>query len=228
MYQQVVQYCGDVTRHASIKSGSGLSLSSALPGDLARPELEKFIKKGFAKAYGADIHHFMPTLLAIKGQHYQAALGLRSGRESLFVQQYLDDNVMDCLAAKGIATQPEQIAEIGNLFALSRRYAMPLFMASTLGLFLNHYSHLLFCGTNHLIALLQREGVKLTYLADADPSRLAPSNDDWGSYYETEPKIMVLDLKDAMTPMLERDLLPGLFASFCADIQTLTTNLRSL
>lgn len=228
MYQQVMQYCGDVARHASVKNGCGLTLSSATTDSPARAELEGFIKKGFAKAYDADIHHFMPTLLAIKGQHYQAALGLRSGRESLFVQQYLSDNVMDCLAARGITTQSERIAEIGNLFALSRRYAMPLFMATTLGLFLNHYSHLLFCGTNHLIALLQREGVKLTYLADADPACLTPSDDNWGSYYQTQPKVMALDLKDAMTPMLERDLLPGLFASFCADIQTLTTNLRSL
>ncbi|GAA0368730.1 thermostable hemolysin [Bowmanella denitrificans] len=228
MYQQVLQYCGDIARHASVNPGQGLSLSCARPSSPSRGQLEAFIHQGFAKAYGADIHHFMPMLLAIKGQQYQAALGLRSGRSPLFIQQYLSSDLLDCLAQKGIYTQPERVAEVGNLYGLSRRYTLPLFMAMAVGLYLNHYTHLLFCGTHHLIALLAKEGVKLTYLTDAYSARLAPSNDDWGSYYQTQPQVMALDLNDAMLPMLERDLLPGLFASFCADIQLLSNELRAL
>jgi hypothetical protein len=62
-------------------------------GDNNRNEIEAFIQQGFLKAYDAKVSITTPHLLALSNGNYKAAIGIRSGHENLFIEQYLSEKI---------------------------------------------------------------------------------------------------------------------------------------
>jgi hypothetical protein len=48
-----------------------------------------------------------------------------------------------------------------------------------------------FTATRTVRSIMRHLGVTLTELAPADKSRIAMTKDDWGSYYSTDPRVML-------------------------------------
>lgn len=169
--------------------------------DSRRASLQDFISQGFFAAYGAQVQTFMPDLLAVSAQgQWQAVLGIRSGQnQSLFVEQYLDADICTVLQAAGVYTGRDEVVEIGNLFSANRQYTLLLFVVLAYALHQLGYRQLVCCATEQVQALLSRHGLELTYLADGDASRLGEAASNWGSYYQSHPKVCALDLTAAMT-----------------------------
>lgn len=178
----------------------------------ARTEVEEFIQQGFKKAYAANIEITMPYLLAVNNGKLKAALGIRSASSPLFVEQYLSAPIElhPVLSKKNISR--EAIAEIGHLYSNAHKFTIPLFLLTTVSLFCLDFKYLVFSATERVLAIVKAAGVEATYLVDADPAKLIASGDDWGSYYQTNPKVVLIDLASVMAVIDSQPVYQQLFS----------------
>lgn len=195
-------------------------------GDKSRGAVEQFIKQGFAKAYGANIAVNAPWLLAIKEGKYKAALGIRSALSPLFVEQYLQGAIENYVSEQGCLVARAEIAEIGNLYSNAKRFTLPLFLVAAVSLFCNNYRYMVFSGTSHVLNLMNKIGVEHRYIADADPRKLAASNDDWGTYYDTQPKVVSVSLASVMRVIESNTFYLALFTQLSDRISKTTSRLK--
>jgi hypothetical protein len=165
---------------------------------IQRNEIEHFIKQGFLKNYQAKISVTMPHLLSLCNGKYKAALGIRRGKDNLFIEQYISG---------GIEQQPvfvennitrRDIVEIGHLFSNNQRFTIPLFMITAVSLFYMNYKYMVFSGTEKVINLMEKSGVHCTHLCDAHENKIESVADEWGSYYSTNPKVIAVSLLDVI------------------------------
>ncbi len=165
-----------------------------------RQHLEHFIGERFAEHYGARVRHFMPCLLGLYDaeQQLQAALGVRCGQQGpLFLERYLDVPVEQRIAELSGGSQPSrgQIAEVGNLASLAAGHARLMIVALTDQLATAGFRWVAFTGTLLLLNSFQRLGLNLLHLGPADGARMGDELGDWGSYYATNPQVMVGDVR---------------------------------
>ncbi len=178
--------------------------------DLQRASIEQFIASGFAKAYQADVHSFMPNLLGVsRAGEWQAVLGLRcaatsAAKTKLFIEQYLPAPVEQLLATHGIHAQRSQLIEIGHLYAINRQSLLQLFVLMAYALDQLNYRYLLCAATTQVRSILSRHGIELTELGEAKAEALGEEAGSWGSYYDTNPKVCVMDLA-AVTRLIHSD-----------------------
>ncbi|MFX5141988.1 thermostable hemolysin, partial [Acinetobacter baumannii] len=69
---------------------------------------------------------------------------------------------------------------------------------------------MVFSATGQVAAMVDKVGLPTRALALADPARLTGSVDDWGSYYESAPRVMVGDVQAAFAAL---SLQPALAAA---------------
>jgi Thermostable hemolysin len=178
--------------------------------DLQRASIEQFIASGFAKAYQADVHSFMPNLLGVsRAGDWQAVLGLRcaatsAAKTKLFIEQYLPAPVEQLLAAHGMHAERSQLIEIGHLYAINRQSLLQLFVLTAYALDQLNYRYLLCAATTQVRGILSRHGIELTELGEAKAEALGEDAASWGSYYDTNPKVCVMDLA-AVTRLIHSD-----------------------
>lgn len=175
------------------------ALSLVLPDDPSREELEQFIHQCFAATHNADVHHYLPELLALHDSHGQliAAAGMRpasSGR--LFLEYYLDEPVENAVSrVAGVTLSREGMVEVGNLASLSAGSARIMIIAVTWLLARRGLQWVVFTGASTLINSFQRLGLVPQVLAEADPARLDEPAGHWGSYYAQHPHVFVGDIR---------------------------------
>jgi hypothetical protein len=178
--------------------------------DTQRASIEQFIASGFAKAYQADVHSFMPNLLGVsRAGEWQAVLGLRSaatrGADThLFIEHYLPVPVEQLLATYGMRAERSELIEIGHLYAINRQSLLQLFVLSVYALHQLNYRYLVCAATTQVRAILSRHGIELTELGEAKAEALGDQAASWGSYYDTHPKVCVMDLA-AVTRLINSD-----------------------
>lgn len=223
-----MQLIVSATQHVPDSDREHFDIVSATELGPQRAMLETFIANGFATAFNAQIHHFLPLLVGIQTSGIRAALGIRSGQQTLFIEQYLSHDLALTLHQRGLEVSRHQIAEIGNLFSASSRYTLPLLLAVSTALYANKVEYAVFCATQPLIELLHGNGLTLTHLADADPARLKPSNDNWGSYYATHPQVMALKLGDVVRLMLQQSSLLQIYMKISAQMPAFNQQVRCL
>lgn len=178
--------------------------------DIQRASVEQFIASGFAKAYQADVHSFMPNLLGVsRSGEWQAVLGLRSAASAsahtdLFIEHYLPAPVEQLLATYGMQAERTELIEIGHLYAINRQSLLQLFVLTAYALDQLNYRYLLCAATTQVRAILSRHGIELTELGEAKAEALGKDAESWGSYYDTNPKVCVMDLA-AVTRLIHSD-----------------------
>ncbi|CAI3797698.1 thermostable hemolysin [Rheinheimera sp. MM224] len=174
--------------------------------DIQRASIEQFIASGFAKAYQADVHSFMPNLLGVsRAGDWQAVLGLRcAAHTGLFIEHYLPAPVEQLLATYGIQAERSQLIEIGHLYAINRQSLLQLFVLMAYALDQLNYRYLLCAATTQVRGILSRHGIELTELGEAKAEALGKDAASWGSYYDTNPKVCVMDLA-AVTHLIHSD-----------------------
>ncbi|WP_060497655.1 thermostable hemolysin [Pseudomonas sp. NBRC 111133] len=174
-------------------------LSLHLQDDQGRGELEHFIHQCFADVHQADIHHYLPELLALRDSHGRliAAAGMRpasSGR--LFLERYLDEPLESAISrAAGVSLGRECMVEVGNLASLSAGSARIMITAVTWLLATRGLRWVAFTGASTLINSFQRLGLVPTVVAQADPARLSEPAEHWGHYYDQHPHVFVGDIR---------------------------------
>lgn len=171
------------------------------PADPYRGALERYISAGYQRCYQATITQPMPLLLSLNlSDGPQAVLGLRpAGSGRLFLENYLDSAIESTIASA--AAQPilrESIVEIGNLVATGRTGSQQLFIVMTAALAEAGFHWMTFTATPQVVKLIGRLGFTPLDLGAAKPERLADAGANWGSYYQTAPRIQAGLLSEAM------------------------------
>jgi len=171
--------------------------------DPNRAELERFVQAAFATKHAAQIRHFMPTLLAMRNEKGSlcGVAGFRSAaRESLFLERYLDEPI-ECAIRTSTRhdVSRSQIVEVGNLAGVSCRAAMRLVLELPRLLIARGQRWIVFTATDRVRSLLAGYRAPLLELAAARANRVAAMRDDWGRYYETDPRVMLGYLPDGIS-----------------------------
>lgn len=185
--------------------GKGYRLEAVQAGAPGRGELEAYVQAAFHAKHGAVVRTFMPTLLAFRdrAELLRGVAGVRgAAEERLYLEQYLERPVEDALAtalaARGAkALQRTQIAEVGNLAGHNCRAAVRMVAHIPAYLMSHGYEWIVFTATGALQQILAGFGAPLVELARADGASVARASDDWGRYYETDPRVFAGRLADA-------------------------------
>ena len=166
-----------------------------------RAAVHDFIRDRFAAHYQADVRHFMPCLFGLEADDgsLHGAVGCRSAAvQPLFLEHYLDEPIEDLIAARvGTSVERADVVEVGNLAARGAGMSRLLIVALTRLLATEGVRWVGFTGTPALINSFRRLGIALHRLAPADPSRLGADRDEWGSYYDAGPQVMVAEVPGA-------------------------------
>lgn len=161
-----------------------------------RQGLEAFIQEGFQRKHGAAVRSFMPVLIGLRdrnGAVIGAAGYRRATHESLYLEQYLGEPIEDAITRRhpSMPAARAQVAEIGNFACRDCNTAMT--MVSVLAEFLLDQRHrwAVFTATRTVRRIMRHLGIGLSELGQADKSRVVVTDDDWGSYYATDPRVML-------------------------------------
>lgn len=196
MFQLDYQENGHHTGHLRMNESRWLSRLPARPTVVSiypafakdRQAVEDFIIGIYARAYGAQIGVHYPILMSVRDDtgHILAALGFRyADAEPLFLEQYLTAPVEEILGSPR-----HGIVEIGNL--ASEGGGASLFLFAALSTYLHHKGkdHAVITGTRYLDRRFHELGLQPQKLAPADPALLLQQDENWGSYYDTDPHVM--------------------------------------
>jgi hypothetical protein len=219
------------TKHTSNKKLLGkakfnFNIQVAVLGSEQRNEIDQFIKQGFSKSYQAKVSVTMPHLLALCNGTYKAALGIRSGEDDLFIEQYLSDSIEQQSVFVKNNINRKNIVEIGHLYSNNQRFTLPLFMITAVSLFYMNYKYMVFSGTEKVINLISKSGVHCTHLCDAQEIKIEKSSDEWGCYYATNPKVIAVSLLDVIALIGQHPMYQEMFQSLDKQIAQTCQQLR--
>lgn len=153
-----------------------------------RESVEDFITDIYAKSYSARIGVHYPVLMSVRNDAgcILAALGFRyAAQEPLFLEQYLSAPIEHILA-----TPRDDITEIGNLASAGGGASLFLFAALSAYLHSKNQKYAVITSTDFLEKRFRDMGLKPRRLADANPDLLLRKNEDWGTYYDTHPRVL--------------------------------------
>lgn len=182
-------------------------------GEQLREEQEAFIAATFARAYGARVVRFMPSLMGLRSEDGEllAALGLRhAAKEQLFLEHYLDAPVEEVLATalSGFGAEPtrEHLVEVGNLAARGAGGTRWLIIALSAYLQGAGQQWVVFTATPALRNSFRRLGLRLIHLGSAPRERLPLAEQaHWGTYYDGGPEVVAVNVPHTFG-VLERSL----------------------
>ena len=136
----------------------------------------------------------MPTLFALEGSECRVCgvAGIRgAGSEPLFLERYLPRPIELMLSDR--TREPvrrEQIVEVGNLASLSCRAAFHLVAMLPRLLTDRGYLWVAFTATDGVRHILAKFNAPTIDLSGATADKVAEAGDDWGRYYENDPRVM--------------------------------------
>jgi hypothetical protein len=185
---------GRVTSQSAQRNGRHLRLTGRT--DPGREALESFVRRGFRETHGATVRSFMPMLIGL----YDATgsvvgvAGYRSAElEPLYLEQYLSEPIERAIARQrpGLLVFRAEVAEIGNFVCRDGEAAQAM-VAVLAGLLRDHrHRWVAFTATRAVRGIMRRLGIRLAELGPADPCRIVATADDWGAYYNADPRVML-------------------------------------
>jgi hypothetical protein len=172
-----------------------------------RPEAEAFIRQDYARAYGADLRHFLPQLMSLRSRDnaLRAVLGFRPARGTLlFLEHYLNQPVERVLGERIVgAVARDRLVEVGNLAVAHAGGARWLIAALTAYLYAAGTEWAVFTAVTALRNAFARLGVELVTLATADGGRLpAEERSRWGRYYDSAPMVVAANVRQSYEALL--------------------------
>lgn len=194
-----------------------------------RARAESYIAEGFFRRYGALVQHFLPHFLVLEDAGETCGVvGVQGAQHnSLFLEQYLNNPVeQEISAGFSRPVDRSKIVEIGNLVAGRSGSSYLMFAVLTALLYRSGFHWMIFTATEQVERIIQRMGFTPISLSQADPARLKDGAAQWGSYYETCPKVQAGHLPTAYEMLLQSDQVFALVQPYLAKIQTMSLMLE--
>lgn len=195
------------TANVSAAAHTALALASPAPARVlrvivcspisaGRPGLESFIQEGFRRSHGAAVQSFMPVLLGLldhEGRILGAAGYRAAAREQLYLERYLDQPIEKVIGRlhPGQCAARGGIAEIGNFACADSAIAQTLMRVLADFLHDQDQRWVVFTATRAVRRITRRLGMDLREIGRADASRVASATDDWGTYYNSDPRVLL-------------------------------------
>jgi hypothetical protein len=201
--------------------------------DVAAPDraaAENYVADCFAKAYGAQVTEFAPYLLTVScAGKISGVAGIRPADAPLFSERYLDAPVESVLGEMyGRVVSRREVFELSNLAALRPGVCQLMYMVMAPFLYRAGFRYVVFAGTTQVERTVRKMSFALRSIAPADPARLGDSAALWGSYYETCPKVMAIDLDESMRVLGDLPLQSTLFDIYAERTEALANQFVSL
>ena len=164
--------------------------------------VESFIKGIYHQSYNADIAVTYPTLMSVRNTDGRilAAAGFRLARdEQLFLEQYTQEPIEFVMTRLyGARIDRTEIAEIGNLASSGHGASIFLFAAIASYLLNLGIPYATVTGTDQLHKRFKSMGLNPHVVCDASLEKLKTEQKSWGSYYDTQPRVLAGSLEDSM------------------------------
>jgi hypothetical protein len=161
--------------------------------DEERVRVERFISSVFAEQYDAQIKVEYPVIMSVRDDNdvIRAAAGFRpaAGGE-LFLERYLEAPIEKAIASAGQPISRRRIVEVGNLASRGQGEALFLFAALAAHLDQQGFAVVAATGTKALARQFRMTGIHTQTLVPARTSALGDDVAQWGTYYETQPRVM--------------------------------------
>lgn len=162
-----------------------------------RIQLEQFVKALFKATHDANIHYFMPDLLALSKQDgaLMAVCGLKKANHgALFLERYLISNIEETISSiADEAVSRDAITEIGNLAVDHPENIRLLLACINLYLHKTNTDWAVFTGIRSLKNALIKLNIPVVTLGLASINCIPESErNDWGSYYAENPEVMAI------------------------------------
>lgn len=177
-----------------------LSLEMDAVHSTRRARLETCIARKFDSQYGAKIQHFLPYLLSLNDStQLDAVVGIRLAAESpLFLEQYLNTRIEQSISrAVGRPVDRGQVVEIGNLAAAVPGTASLLFVLLAIVLDRAGVRWVACTATPQVQGMFDRLNFATHTLCRAEATALEDSDQEWGDYYDSLPKVTIGDTRVA-------------------------------
>jgi hypothetical protein len=200
-------------------------------GSPARSDVENYIADVFAKAYDAQVTGFAPFLISMScAGSISAAAGIRPAAATpLFLEKYLDASIEQVLShCYGIPVDRAEIFELGNLAALRPGVCQLIYLIMAGFLQRSGLRYAVFAGTRQVAKGVGKLGFCMETIVAADPARLGETATDWGSYYDNDPHVMVLDLQKSMNVLRTLPLPSVLLSIYEPQIAELANHFSSV
>ena len=163
-----------------------------------RMRVERFLEDIYAEKYGATLKQHYPVLMSAQDADgtILAAIGFRfTDEQEPFLAHYLDESVEQAVSQSfGKTVKRQQIVEIGSLAANGHGPLLLLFVILAGYLHQHGRDYAVVTGTKTLQSLFRRIGLNPQILASADQTRLSDGGRSWGTYYDTDPKVLAGDI----------------------------------
>ncbi|MFT6957393.1 MAG: hypothetical protein ACJAYC_002404 [Halieaceae bacterium] len=174
--------------------------STSLLASDDRQRVERYIAGIFSAAYDAKVFEYLPLLCSLERENsLVGALGLRSAASGpLFCEQYLKVSVQSAILTEyGMPVARRNIMELGNLVSSSAGQGVYLYLLVTAALAAADVRYLVFAANRAVRYSIKRHGFDTRVICHADASRLGAKAEEWGSYYESDPKVVLADISQA-------------------------------
>lgn len=179
-------------------------------------EIKGFIEDVFYRFYRARISVNFPKIMALTNRNDKliSAVGIRNAADNdLFLEQYLDKKIEEILSEiTHSKVERSEIVEIGSLASNKKNAARCLYVALAAYLKNEGYKYAVMTGTDYLKKYFEKSGLKPIIIVKADRERLKNKEVDWGTYYESNPKVMMLDVANGykvLNQLLGIDAIPS-------------------
>ena len=185
-----------------LNKSSGLSTSHTAAIDM--------IQTQYQKHFSCQLQHSLPySLSQLDHEQHQilACTGYQPASEgALFLEQYLDEPVEDCLQRLTYEyVSREEIVEIGGFAVGHKRHALPFMLLLAPALADLGFKTVICTVTRPMQSCLRKLGIVSTFVADADPARVDTRHNAWGSYYNLKPVVLAGDINsniDKIRPLV--------------------------
>ena len=173
------------------------SLKWAEQYDRQRERVEQFISGVFQAGFQAKIMTYAPHLLYLESERrIQAALGLRHAEGcALFCEAYLETDIISAIGATDLSRV--DIYELSNLASMNPGSGAHLYILAAIALDMVGCKKLVFTANKAVRNSIAKGGFTARFLANADVERVSNSSDQWGTYYDGEPQVMVADIPES-------------------------------
>lgn len=182
--------------------------------------MQQYVYDCFRRAYGADVIEFAPLLLELRcAERTSGVVGLRAAsQQPLFSERYLDAPVERVVSEfTGQSVERGEILEIASLAALRPGACQLINIMLVAVAHAAGYRYGCFASTSQLQRILSKQYFAVSTLADANPACLGAAAVRWGSYYETEPCVLLVDIQ-ATLQALQKQYLSAAFFELYASI----------
>lgn len=174
------------------------------PGQAAYSQLQEAVARHFYLHHGARPEPRPDQFWCLTGRDGQApgyaSVGVSSGDNAkLFSEYYLDISLTETY---GI--HRSELVEIGQFSSFAAKGAgrfLLTYVLRTLGI--HRYKYAVLTATRQVRDLLTSMNVEFDDVGSACQSRVRDKHIEWGTYYRNQPRVIVIDLAEALSAMSE-------------------------